>query len=268
MKQKLKHLIIGVLIGLLISSNIVFANSVKQFILQLASYPIVIDGQEYVNNELPILNYQGNTYVPLKAMGNILDANIEWNDALKRIEIGANNNNNNIVNQELQKDSDNKQENVFDVIKANVFFKVNDKLYTSNMLSSYRKDQNNNFYLSSFTSLVEFLAIPSGLYIVEKNANPFTYGSIQIERSKYSNFLEYENIFTDINNNYFEFTYRNNKGETYFVSTEPGNEKGLVIDKNNHDQPLIPLYQFFDKLKLNYTIEYNENDNTLIFNLN
>jgi hypothetical protein len=37
---------------------------------------------------LPLLNYQGNTYVPLKAVGDVLEANVKWNEHFKRVEIG------------------------------------------------------------------------------------------------------------------------------------------------------------------------------------
>lgn len=83
-----KNIIIGIAIGISITSIPTFANTVKQFVLTKVSYPIIVNGEEYVNNELPVLNYEGSTYVPLKAVGDVLGSNVKWNSDLGRVEIG------------------------------------------------------------------------------------------------------------------------------------------------------------------------------------
>lgn len=60
--------------------------SVKEYILKDSPFPVLVDGQAYEGN-LPILNYEGNTYVPLKALGDLLDSKIEFNAELKQVEI-------------------------------------------------------------------------------------------------------------------------------------------------------------------------------------
>jgi len=89
-----KTLIVGVTIGLLVASMFTplvpsFANEVRTYVLQKVTYPIVVNNQEYTNDELPVLNYQGSTYVPLKAIGDILEGNVEWNPEMGRVEIGS-----------------------------------------------------------------------------------------------------------------------------------------------------------------------------------
>jgi hypothetical protein len=37
--------------------------------------------------ELPILNYQGYTYVPLRTLSELLNVSIFWNETLKQVEI-------------------------------------------------------------------------------------------------------------------------------------------------------------------------------------
>ena len=64
--------------------------TVKKFILSEAVYPVLVDGAEYVNTEKPFLNHEGTTYVPLRAVGELLDTEVRWNDAAKRVEIGSN----------------------------------------------------------------------------------------------------------------------------------------------------------------------------------
>lgn len=64
-----------------------FADTVKQYVLVKAGYPVYVNGQEYASGEQPILNYQGNTYVPMRSVGDILGADVRWNSELKRSEI-------------------------------------------------------------------------------------------------------------------------------------------------------------------------------------
>lgn len=77
--------------GTLFCSTIAFAEPVKQYVLQKVNYPILVNGTQYTS-ELPVLNYDGNTYIPLKKIGDLLHCNIKWNDELKQIEIEQNKN--------------------------------------------------------------------------------------------------------------------------------------------------------------------------------
>jgi hypothetical protein len=63
------------------------AAMVKQYTLIEAAYPIEVNGSTYENSQLPILNYQSNTYIPLRAVGDLLGSNVTWNPVLKRVEI-------------------------------------------------------------------------------------------------------------------------------------------------------------------------------------
>ncbi|MBD3918357.1 hypothetical protein H8B09_06285 [Paenibacillus sp. PR3] len=64
-----------------------FADTVKQYVLVKVGYPVYVNGQEYTSGEQPILNYQGNTYVPMRSVGDILGADVRWNSELNRSEI-------------------------------------------------------------------------------------------------------------------------------------------------------------------------------------
>ncbi|MFC5529849.1 Gmad2 immunoglobulin-like domain-containing protein [Cohnella yongneupensis] len=59
----------------------------KTYTLTEADYPIEVNGLKYANAQLPILNYKGSTYVPLRAVGDLLGASVEWSAALKKVEI-------------------------------------------------------------------------------------------------------------------------------------------------------------------------------------
>jgi len=78
----------GLLAGCLLTLAVpTFADTVKQFILVKAGYPVYVNGQEYTSEELPLLNYQGNTYIPMRSVGDILGADVRWNSELNRSEI-------------------------------------------------------------------------------------------------------------------------------------------------------------------------------------
>jgi hypothetical protein len=88
--RRVRNISIGFLIGalLLIGATTGYA-AVKQYLLTEASYPIYVDGVAYSDKERPILNYGGNTYVPLAKLGDITGVNYTWNDSLKRVEIAT-----------------------------------------------------------------------------------------------------------------------------------------------------------------------------------
>jgi len=86
---KNKQLIIGILIGALVFGGIPAFAATAQYILTQAQYKIVVSGVEYTDTENPILNYNGITYVPLRAIGKLLGNEPRWNEEKKQVEIGV-----------------------------------------------------------------------------------------------------------------------------------------------------------------------------------
>lgn len=87
MNKTIKGLILGIIIGAALMIPVSsFASSLTQYMLVKAQYPIIVDGNAY-EGELPILNYEGYTYVPLRTMSELLNVGIFWNDTLKQVEI-------------------------------------------------------------------------------------------------------------------------------------------------------------------------------------
>jgi len=73
--------------GLLVLATTAFADSIKQYVLTDAAYPVYVNGNAYESKELPLMNYEGYTYIPMRAVGDVLGAEVNWNDELKRAEI-------------------------------------------------------------------------------------------------------------------------------------------------------------------------------------
>lgn len=87
--ERMKKILFGIFIGAALTfTTTAFADSIEKFILTKVSYPIVVKGTEYKNADLPVLNYDGNTYVPLKAVGDTLGVKVDWNSDKGQVEIG------------------------------------------------------------------------------------------------------------------------------------------------------------------------------------
>ncbi len=87
MNKTMKGLILGIIIGAVLMLPVSsFASSLTQYILVKAQYPIMVDDNLY-EGDLPILNYNGSTYVPLRTLSDLLNVNIFWNETLRQVEI-------------------------------------------------------------------------------------------------------------------------------------------------------------------------------------
>ena len=79
--KKLKLLL---LVSILVISTISFASSNYEALL--ATFPILVNGEK-ISPDKPALVVDGCTYLPLKAMGQVLNVNVNWNSKLNRVEI-------------------------------------------------------------------------------------------------------------------------------------------------------------------------------------
>lgn len=84
---RFKYLFMGIIVGLILSSS-AFAQTVREYVLTIPDYTVIVRGTEYVDEVYPILNYYGTTYVPLRFISELLDVDIVWNETLKRVEVG------------------------------------------------------------------------------------------------------------------------------------------------------------------------------------
>ena len=87
MLKRLKDFTIGMLIGSLLFGIIpTIANTVKTFVAEEATFPILVNGKE-VKLDMPAVTIEGRTYLPLRTLGNILGVKVDWNAEKGQAEI-------------------------------------------------------------------------------------------------------------------------------------------------------------------------------------
>ncbi|SFE49273.1 Copper amine oxidase N-terminal domain-containing protein [Paenibacillus catalpae] len=86
-----KGFIVGLLMGGLLMTALpsMAATNKTTYSLTEAGYPIEVNGTVYTGQGLPVLNYKGNTYVPLRAVGDMLGASVAWNNKLGKVVISS-----------------------------------------------------------------------------------------------------------------------------------------------------------------------------------
>lgn len=90
MLKKHKQLIIGFLLGALVFGIVPVSATVQEYVLQKSQAKVLVDGKEFSNVELPVLNYQGYNYIPaatFKDITNALGINFEWVGDKNEIQI-------------------------------------------------------------------------------------------------------------------------------------------------------------------------------------
>ena len=83
----MKKIFIGFITGIVAAMAFTsFATSTGIFTAQEATFNIYVEGEEF-KSENPPLVIEGRTYLPLRAIGEALGINVEWNGEERRVEI-------------------------------------------------------------------------------------------------------------------------------------------------------------------------------------
>jgi len=84
----MKKYISGFIVGVLTTVGItVFAEEVKSFIAEKATFDVYVAGEKFESDK-PAVVIDGSTYLPLRATGEALGVNVEWNAEKRRVEVG------------------------------------------------------------------------------------------------------------------------------------------------------------------------------------
>lgn len=84
-----KQLICGILIGSLASTVIAFAGELRTFIAEEAGFPVLVDGSP-ISLDMPVVTIEDRTYLPLRAMGDVLGVDVQWNEQKGQAEVTKN----------------------------------------------------------------------------------------------------------------------------------------------------------------------------------
>ncbi len=79
MKKKLQ----GMILGALLTSSIAFAASYDAYD---ATFKIFVNGEEFTSSKAVVID--GSTYLPLRAVGEVLNVPVNWNSELHQVEVG------------------------------------------------------------------------------------------------------------------------------------------------------------------------------------
>lgn len=93
----MRKFFLGLIVGALIFSIIPVYAAIEEYICYKADYKVVVRGIVYSDPELPILNYKGNTYVPMRGILEAAGLSVNWNAELGQAEVDDLKNNNEFV---------------------------------------------------------------------------------------------------------------------------------------------------------------------------
>jgi hypothetical protein len=85
--KKYKHFILGFITAAILFMLIPVGAAIQEYICYIADYSVIINGEEYTHPDLPILNYQGNTYAPLRSVLEAAGLEVNWNGELREASI-------------------------------------------------------------------------------------------------------------------------------------------------------------------------------------
>lgn len=83
----MKKLFAGIIIGAMLTS-FGFAEDLISFVAVKANFPIMVDGKPFTSDN-PAVVIDGRTYLPLRAMGNVLNVPVNWNSEKGQVEVGS-----------------------------------------------------------------------------------------------------------------------------------------------------------------------------------
>lgn len=85
----MKKIFLGIIIGVLLSTaTYAFADDIQKLVANKASFPILVNGKELDTSQKPAVVIDGSTYLPLKSLGTALNIPVNWNNDLRRVEVG------------------------------------------------------------------------------------------------------------------------------------------------------------------------------------
>ena len=84
----MKKIIIGFILGAITTASVTaLAINPDIFTAQKATFDVYVEGQKF-ESENPAIVVDGRSYLPLRAIGEALGVEVDWNEEQRRVEIG------------------------------------------------------------------------------------------------------------------------------------------------------------------------------------
>ncbi|PZE20467.1 stalk domain-containing protein [Paenibacillus xerothermodurans] len=233
------------------------AATAKQYILSLASYKITVDGKEYKNNELPVLNYDGNTYVPLKSIGSLTGTDVKWNVTTNVVEITSKKAAPPAAPATAKEAAADKYN---DLAGFNTVFKVGGRLYqTVQSPALIQSKEDNKLYMKLEEAKINYLlAIASGNYTINHTEERLD----ALRGQAYSEFIKKK---LDVDRDYHTIyeVYKNpaSDQESFFIGLTDEGGTNVVKHKNQY---YVPLDDLFSSLQFKQKIEVDTDNKLLV----
>lgn len=224
MKQRVQ----GIIIGIIITSVFMFSFSgfaesfTKTVSVTFNSINIKVNN---ITLKPTNIVYNGTTYVPLRAIAEMLNKDVKWDSTSKTAIINDKPDSNLPTPTPTAKKSD---DLVYFKDYKNVFIKLDSNLYSGDIYidSLYKKGDR---YYCSLRSIKFILNLIAERYKTKKSSNPYLAGNIVLDNMKYEDDAHYE--YTDINTKYYVGSIydKDDKNKAYKFSLKSGEEKGVII---------------------------------------
>ena len=89
-KRVIKQFFVGFIMAAIIFSTIPIKAAIDEYICSKANYKVMINGTEFNASDYPILNYNGSTYAPFRAMLEAAGMSVNWNAQLGQASVTNN----------------------------------------------------------------------------------------------------------------------------------------------------------------------------------
>lgn len=198
MLKKHKQFITGFILGAIIFSAIPVQAKVQEYLLQKSTAKVMVDGKEFANKELPVLNYKNYNYIPMatfREICNTIGVGFEWVGESSEVQISTENK---LEKQETSPTLPIQEDTITRTDDENVIF-INDVKYISIdgvgiHLENINRDKqyNDHYYISPFKDRT------TKLYTLNQGEVNIIINNIIIKRVpgeefyKNDNFIEYD----------------------------------------------------------------------------
>lgn len=196
MIKKNNQLIVGILIGALLFGVIPVGATVQDYLLQKSTHKIIIDGEEFINNELPVLFMEpGYNYIPAATFREICKVmGISFEFVVEKGEIQIH-----TKKETSQTDITQKQIIGGDIITRtddrNVFLINGMKYITLDGVSEYLENNNKNKPYNKHIYVGPFQDGTHKLYTLDKGEVKSIIDDIPIIRSSGEEFNSKERVY-------------------------------------------------------------------------